>query len=129
MNKALLIALAAVGVVGLAAASGNVFAQTPTSNTNMPNHSNERHQAMEKAFEAGDYEAWKNALPAQAKSMMGNAITKENFAKFSEMHELMEEGKTAEADAIRQELGLGMGPGHESGIGFGQRMGHGRMAR
>ena len=51
MNKALLIALAAVGVVGLAAASGNVFAQTPTSNTNMPNHSNERHQAMEKAFE------------------------------------------------------------------------------
>ena len=121
MNKALLIALAAVGVVGLAAASGNVFAQTPTSNTNMPNHSNERHQAMEKAFETNDYEAWKNALPAQAKSMMGQAITKENFAKFSEMHELMEHGKFDEASKIREELGL---PSH-NGMGMGMmRMGN-----
>ena len=65
----------------------------------------------------------------QVRGRVSQIITQDNFAKFAEIHKLVEQGKYAEADAIRQELGLGMGQGQKSGMGFGQGMGHGRMAR
>ena len=104
-----------LGVIGVSAGTALAYQGDPTIKG--PHYSVERHEAMEKAFENKDYDAWKEALPAQAKSMMGQAITEENFAKFSEMHELMEQGKTAEAQQIRQELGLGLHNGSQKGMG------------
>lgn len=77
-----------------------------------PNYSPERHVLMEKAFETNDYELWK--------SLMGNRgattfINKDNFAKFAEVHRLMEDGKYEEARQTRNELGLGSGNCHEKG--------------
>ena len=71
-----------------------------------PNYSTERHEAMEKAFETKNYEAWKALM--QGKGKMTQVITKDNFAKFVETHGLAEQGKTEEAAKIRQELGLGL---------------------
>jgi hypothetical protein len=83
-----------------------------------PNYSEERHQAMEKAFETKDFDAWKKLM--QGRGRVTQVITKDNFAKFAEAHELAEEGKLQEAAKIRQELGLGLKNGSGRGIGLGR---------
>lgn len=79
-----------------------------------PNYTPERHEAMEKAFDNNDYDAWKNLM--QGKGRVTQVITKDNFAKFAQAHKLAEQGKTAEADAIRKDLGLRMRDGR--GMGY-----------
>lgn len=77
-------------------------------------HTEEEHEAIEKAIEENDYNAWKELVGEKG---IANKITEENFAKFAEAHRLMEEGKTEEANAIRAELGLGTGRGDKDGHG------------
>lgn len=84
-----------------------------------PNYTPERHEAMEKAFDNNDYDAWKNLM--QGKGRVTQVITKDNFAKFAQAHKLAEQGKSAEADAIRKDLGLRMRDG--------QGMGYNRIAK
>ena len=64
-------------------------------------------KAVDAAIQAGDYTAWKSALSLlPANGHMGDmisGITKDNFSKFVVMHKL-----TAQADAMRKDLGLGM---------------------
>lgn len=64
----------------------------------------EQREAMEEAVENNDYNAWKELVPERGK--MADIITEENFKKFSDMHKLAEAGKTDEAKAMAQELGL-----------------------
>lgn len=73
-------------------------------NTKGPNYSAERHEAMERSFENKDYNAWKELMQNRGRVM--SLINEQNFARFAEAHELAEQGKFAEADAIRKELGL-----------------------
>jgi len=86
-------------------------------NVKGPNYSEARHDAMQKAFETNDYEAWKNLMAGRGRVMQ--VINKDNFAKFAEAHQLMLEDKTAEAQKIRAELGLGFrnGTGAVRGMG------------
>jgi len=86
-----------------------------------PEHTEERHQEMEMAFENNDFQAWKNLM--EGKGKVTQVVTEENFARFAEAHELAEEGKLDEAKQIRQELGLGLG--NRNGDGSGQGMGKG----
>jgi hypothetical protein len=79
-----------------------------------PGYSTERHEAMQKAFENNDYEAWKSLMEGRGRAK--DVINKDNFARFAEMHRLMNDGKTDEANKIRAELGLGQGR-----MGDGQR--------
>jgi hypothetical protein len=88
-----------------------------------PNYTAERHEAMEKAFDAKDYEAWKNLMNGRGRA--SQVVTKDNFAKFAEAHALAEQGKTEEAAKIRQELGLGMRDGSGAGNGGGGTCGQG----
>lgn len=83
-----------------------------------PNYTPERHEAMEKAFEGNDYAAWKAQMGDRGAT---RKVNEQNFNRFSEMHKLMDEGKTAEANVIRTELGLGQGGGQGKGIHAGQR--------
>ena len=88
-----------------------------------PNYSVERHDAMTKAFETKDYTAWASLM--QGKGRVTQVINKDNFAKFAEAHELALQGKTEEAQKIRQELGLGLknGQGRTSGgMGYGRTL-------
>ena len=60
----------------------------------------------------------------QGRGRVSQVVNEGNFARFAEMHKLMLEGKTNEANAIRTELGLGL----RNGSGQGQGMGYGRNA-
>lgn len=67
------------------------------------------------ALQNNDYNAWKEAMGDHP---MAEKITEENFEQFAEMHKLMQEGKTDEANQIREELGFGFKNGIGRGKGF-----------
>ena len=115
-KKALLLGFSALAIGGAMLAPQMAFAYRGDPNVKGPNYTEERHEAMEKAFETNDYTAWKNLM--QGKGRVTQVVNKDNFAKFAEAHELAEQGKSAESLKIRQELGLGLQNG--SGQGMGQ---------
>jgi hypothetical protein len=83
-----------------------------------PNYTAERHEAMEKAFETGDYDAWKAQMAGRGRVL--EVVNKSNFAEFARAHELAEAGKTDEANAIRTSLGLNKQDGSGQGRGMGR---------
>lgn len=113
MNKKILI------VTSIAILFGSVTMLPKTTeayqgnpNVKGPNYSEQRHEAMEKAFEKKDYNAWKNLM--QGRGRVTQVINEKNFAKFAYAHELAEQGKLQEAQKIRLELGLGQ----QNGLGI-----------
>ena len=111
-----------LGVTAISTGSALAYRGDPT--VQRPNFSTERHTAMLKAFENKDYTAWKNLM--QNRGMASKVITEANFAKFVEAHNLALQGKTAEAQKIRQALGLGLQNGsgrNDSGMMGGMGMG------
>ncbi len=117
MNKRIL-GLSVISLALVAIVAGPSISQAYRSDSSIkgPNYTTERHDAMEKALESKDFFSWQKLM--EGKGRVTQVVNKDNFDKFSEMHELMEEGKTTEAQKIREELGLGM---HK---GFGQKNGH-----
>ncbi len=81
-----------------------------------PNYSEQRHEAIEKAFESNDYAKWKEMM--QGKGKVTQVINEQNFSKFAEAHKLAEEGKYSEANAIRKELGLRTSDEEKNGAGY-----------
>lgn len=71
-----------------------------------PNCTEERRAAIEKAIEAKDYNAWKTLMTGRGR--VTQVINEQNFAKFAQAFELAKQGKVAEANKIRAELGLGL---------------------
>ncbi|KKP36341.1 MAG: hypothetical protein UR27_C0021G0012 [Candidatus Peregrinibacteria bacterium GW2011_GWA2_33_10] len=97
------------------------YAQNSEGNTkNSPFCNNEKHQEVIKAIENNDYQTWKKLMEENGMHPEKlDVINEENFAKFSQMHKLMREGKFEEANKIREELGLKMGGrGMMGGKGF-----------
>ncbi|MBN2884327.1 hypothetical protein JXE04_00125 [Patescibacteria group bacterium] len=125
MNK-LTLSVGALAIMGIIALSANsVLAYQGDPSVQGPNYTAERHTAMTEAFTNADYEAWKNLMNGNGR--VSQVINQDNFAKFAEAHQLNLEGKTAEAQAIRQELGLGLNNG--SGAKHGLRNGSGNTNR
>ena len=116
-------ALAISGIAGLSA--GAVFAYQGDLTVKGANYSVDRHAAMEQAFENKDYNAWKSLMTGNGRVVQ--VVNKDNFAKFAEAHNLAEQGKTLEAQKIRQELGLGLNNGSGCGLQDGSGKGVGRM--
>lgn len=88
-------------------------------------------EAMQSAITSGDYNTWKNLVEArQAKQVkISDVINESNFAKFTEMHKLMESKDFEGAKAIAEELGLNNAHGMGMGMGMGKGgpgMGHGK---
>lgn len=122
MNKTKLGIGALALVLGVMAVStGSALAYRGDPTVKGPNYSIDRHAEMLKAFESKDYTAWKNLM--QGRGRVSDVINETNFAKFAEAHSLALQGKTAEAQAIRQELGLGLNNGTR---GCGGNMGGGK---
>ena len=123
MNKKIL------GVVGLAVGVLTVLGLSQVSAyrgdyTQVgPNHTEEREAAMTKVMEEKDFESWKALMTEDGRTpgVLRKIDTQEEFERFAEARRLGKEGKTAEANAIRSELGLGNGQG--KGSGHGQRGG------
>ena len=80
-----------------------------------PDYSEERHEAMQEAFETNDYEAWKELM--DGKWRVTEVVTEENFEKFAEANKLAQEWNLEEAETIRQELGLWLRNGEWRGEG------------
>ena len=116
------LAAAAAVVGGMAVFVGSSLAYQGNPAVHGPLYSAERHEAMENAFENKDYDAWKNLMQDRGQARVTEVVTKDNFAKFAEAHELAENGKIAEAQQIRQELGLGLHNGSGQGNGMGRGM-------
>ncbi|MCI0471947.1 MAG: hypothetical protein L0Y76_00005 [Ignavibacteria bacterium] len=111
MNKtSILLGLTAVVIAGAVLTPRAALAYRGNPAVKGPNYTEERHTAMEKAFENKDYNAWKTLMAG--KGRVTQVVNAENFAKFAEAHELAQQGKTDEAKKIRAELGLGQGMGY-----------------
>jgi hypothetical protein len=119
-KKSILLGLTAFAIVGAIFAPQAVLAYRGDPTVKGPNYTEERHSAMEKAFENNDYNAWKTLMDGRGR--VTQVINKDNFAKFAQAHRLAEQGKTVEANKFRAELGLGL----QNGSGMGQGMGMGR---
>ncbi len=117
-RKTILIGLLALILGGLVISPKITEAYQGDPNVKGPNYSVERHTAMEKAFDNKDYNAWKNLM--QGRGRVTQVVNAQNFAKFAQAHELAEQGKTAEANKIRTEIGLGLHDGTGRGQGMGQ---------
>ena len=113
-----------LGISGIMATT--VDAYKGDSTIKGPNYTTERHTAMEKAFATNDYTAWKSLMTNNGR--VTEIINKDNFAKFSQAHELAEKGDINGAKKIRQELGLGLkngsGQGQKNGAGKGMNRGN-----
>ncbi len=119
MNKTILtLGLTALVIGGLFALPKATSAYRGDPTVKGPNYTEERHSAMEKAFESNDYNAWKNLMNGRGR--VTQVINKDNFARFAKIHELVEDGKTDEANKIRAELGLGLQNGSGYGMGMGR---------
>lgn len=106
--------LATAGLVG-SALYASAYQGDP--NVKGPNYTAERHDAMTKAFENNDYNAWKELMAGRGRATQ--VVNEGNFSKFAEAHKLALEGKTDEANKIRTELGLGLRNGSGNGQGMG----------
>ncbi|MFZ2026697.1 MAG: hypothetical protein WAV30_05405 [Microgenomates group bacterium] len=118
-----LLTVALTAIVGTALV-GSAYAYQGDYTKKGPNYTPERHELMEKAFDNNDYNAWKNLM--QGRGRVTQVVTKDNFAQFAKAHALAEQGKLAEADAIRENLGLKTRNGQRTGSGYGQGMGMNR---
>lgn len=118
-KQSMLLGLTSLALVGAVIAPQAVLAYKGDPGVQGPNYTVERHEAMQKAFETNDYEAWKSLRNNQGR--VAEVITAENFPKLVQAHELASQGKLDEAKAIRAELGLGLknGSGNRQGQGRG----------
>lgn len=119
MNKtSLLLGVTAVIVGGLVTIPQAVLAYKGDPTMKGPNYTEERHEAMEKAFENKDFAAWKSLM--NGKGRVTQVVTEQNFSKFAEAHALTEQGNIEGAKKIRAELGLGLQNGTSHGMGYGR---------
>ena len=106
------------GALGVAAIGGGIITNGVSAfrgdpGQTGPNYSTERHEEMVKAFENKDYQSWKELHAGRGR--VAEIVTEDNFGKFAEMRKLKLDGKTEEAEKLREELGLGQGKGKGDG--------------
>ena len=121
-NKALM----GFGILGVFALLGisMVFAYQGDPNVQGPNHSEERHEAMQEAFDSLNYQDWYNLMTEDGRHpRIVDVITAENFDEFVEARN---DGNLKE---FRESLGLGLGQmkhGNGEALGKGQGRGIGK---
>lgn len=137
MKNKIFVGLFALFLVSVVAFAGITYAYRGDAGVKGPNYNEDVHAQLEAAMDAGDYKLWlqireDNNLPM--KGRIFQVVNEDNFDRYVAMHEAMEAGDTATADAIREELGLGQGmmkrgSGQGKGSEAGQRMGSGQSLR
>lgn len=118
-NKLTVGAAALVAIIATAGIAASTFAYQGDPSVQGPNLDTATHEAMTAAFENGDYEAWKENKPNEARGRMMDVVKDDaTFAKFAAIREARLAGDTETADALRAELGLGQGNGEGHGQGM-----------
>lgn len=132
MKKSYYLAAAAAGValttLAVAGTSWAAGGKSLAGSHPGPSPNAQQRQAVGQAVTNNDYEAWKTALEQQVTFLrqkatdLENKITPENFQKVVQLNQLIKDGKTAEAEKLRGELGqVGWELGSQ-GKGSGQKM-------
>ena len=116
-NKVLVGSLAVV-MMGAFAISSAMAYQGDYSKQG-PAYSPERHSAMEEAMDSNDYQAWSKLMADRGR--VTRIINADNFAKFTEAHQLAHNGDLDGADEIRKELGLRTRDGEKVGAEYGEK--------
>jgi hypothetical protein len=127
MKNQMVWGLFALFVVSIVALAGIAYAYRGNPSEKGPNYDAEVHEQLEAAIDAGDYDAWirirqDNNLPMNGR--LFQVINKDNFDKYTELHDANLAGDTVKADAIKAELGLGQGM-MKRGSGQGKMTGSG----
>lgn len=117
------IGLLALMVVGMVFSAGMVSAYRGDYTVKGPNYSEDRHEAMQAAFDGRDYQAWYELMTEDGRHpRVVEVVTPENFEKFVQAHEAGEAGDFETAAQIRAELGLNNGQGPRDGTGNRRQM-------
>ncbi len=128
--KTTIFGLLAFLVVGLVFSTSLVNAYRGDYSVNGPNYTEERHEAMENAFDIGDYNAWVALMTENERNpRVVDVVTESNFHIFVQAHEAGQNGDYETAAALRAELGLNNGNGPRDGTGFGRGMNQGQGQR
>ncbi|MCK5594235.1 MAG: hypothetical protein KAI18_03265 [Candidatus Aenigmarchaeota archaeon] len=126
MNKVAKIGLFALMVVGLIVSTGVVSAYRGDYSVQGPNYSEDRHEAMEDAFDTSDYDAWYQLMTTDGRTpRVAEVVTESNFELFAQAHEAAKNGDMELASELRAELGLNNGMGPRDGNGHGKGVGQG----
>ena len=129
MKKATILGLSALILIGLVFSINIISAYRGDYSVKGPNCNEERHEAMEDAFESLDYGGWKELMTESGKHPgVVDVVTESNFETFVNAHEAGENGDYETAAQLRAELGLNNGKGPRDGTGHDQMdgAGHGR---
>lgn len=128
-NRVIALGTLVVAILGIAvftATQANAYKGDPTQVG--PNHTQEREAELNRIFEDKDYDAWVDFMTENDRHPgVLDKIDEENFDGFVKAREMAKEGNLAEANKIREELGLGTGEGKMNRNGNGE--GQGRMER
>lgn len=126
MKKTAIFGLLALMVVGLIGTTSLVSAYRGDYSVKGPDYSEERHEAMENAFESNDYDAWKELMSETGRNpRVLDVVNEGNFDTFVRAHEAGENGDYETAAELRAELGLNNGNGPKDGTGRGEGQGNG----
>lgn len=106
-TKKIIIGIAVLAIFAAVTTPHDSLAYRGDPSVKGPQYSEERHTIMTQAFEKNNYPTWKKAM--QGRGRVLEVINEKNFARFARAHKLALEGKIAEANVIRAELGLGQG--------------------
>ena len=126
--------LMSLGIFGIVALLGMsmVFAYQGDPNVQGPNLSEERHEAMQDAFEDGNYQDWYNLMTEDGRHpKILDVVNEDNFDEFVEARNEALDGNPDALKEFRESLGLGLGQmrhgnGESLGRGQGQRLGKGQ---
>lgn len=125
MKKTRIFGILAILVVGLFATAGIASAYRGDQSANGPYCSEERHEAMQNAFESEDYDAWYALMTEDGRHpRVVDVVTESNFETFVQVHDAGKSGDLETASALRAELGLNNGHGPKDGTGFGKGRGN-----
>jgi len=127
--------LMSLGIFGVMAILGMsmVFAYQGNPNIQGPNFSEERHEAMQDAFDNLDYDAWVVLMTENDRHpRIVDVITEENFSEFIEARNSALNGNSGALKEFKESLGLGLGQmkhGNGEALGRGQGKGFGNGQR
>jgi len=109
MENKTTMAVLALGIIALLG-TGMVFAYQGDPNTLGPNYSEERHAAMQNAFDNMDYNSWYQLMSENERhGRILDVINEDNFETFIKARNAMIEGDSELAQELKSELGLGQG--------------------
>ncbi|MFH1590320.1 MAG: hypothetical protein ABIC95_00170 [archaeon] len=127
MRKTAFFGMLALMVIGIFFSASMVSAYMGDYSVKGLDFNEERHDAMEQAFDKLDYEAWSQLMTETGRTpRVMTVVTESNFETFVRAHEAGENGDYEAAAALRAELGLNNGNGPKDGTGFGNGMGQGK---